>query len=103
MRARANAGRLEMIPAIERAVLLPCAFKPPTAAYFVVVLATHIICWQVKEIRPGAAPGVAGGVEDVKGITIPMGRVIAVTLAWLIWSGTAGATELNQWRFAQFD
>src|SRR5437879_13295748 len=100
MRARANAGRLEMIPAIERAVLLPCAFNPPTVAYFVVVLATHIICLQVKEIRPGAAPGVAGGVENVESITVPMRRVIAVTLAWLVGSGTLGATELNQWRFA---
>ena len=51
MRPRADARRLEMIPAVKCAILaLPCALNPPAAADPIIILATRIIRLEMKKV-----------------------------------------------------
>ena len=99
-----------MIPAVKCSVVgFPGAFNPAATIGVVVVFAAEIAIREMKQVRPGAAPWMAGGVEEIKGFVIPVKRTIAIGFARFSFvrrairsgeSEDAGGTELHDWWIA---
>src|ERR1043166_2338160 len=104
MRTWANAGRLEVIPAIKCFVLvLPCTFNPTSAVGLSVVLTTHIIGAQMKQVRARSAPRMARRVEHIERIPVPMRRTVAIAVTRLVSTRPVRARKLNHRCVSQFE
>src|SRR5207237_2795126 len=96
-----DAGWFEMLPPVKRAILmLPRSLDPAPSIGRFVVFTTRVNCLEMVQVRASAAPRVAGRVENVKCIAVPMCWVIAVTLTRFVRRGAIRAAKLKHCRLA---
>src|SRR5512138_1713057 len=99
MRLSADIVWLKVIPAVQCAVVrFPCAFNPSPPVCLVVILAFTVIIAEVKQVGTGTPPRMASGVEDKNPVAVPVHRVVAVAIAWLIRAGAVRSAEPDRRR-----